>query len=172
MLRAVYGTGPTKLRGGAQSSQLARGQRTTSAGSAPLSFVTVRDLGCVSFSHEKNRAAVAHPDSLQRSKSMRGALRTGSIAISPQLQGGEMKRRDFITLLGCSPVWPLAARAQSERLRRIGIVMGVAANDPGARSECQRRLRSRQNPTVRTSTFISGRRAVEPLRSRAPVLSM
>src|SRR5262249_10202740 len=36
----------------------------------------------------------------------------------------------------------------------------------------QRRLRSRQNPTVRTSTFSSGRRVVEPLRSRAPVLSL
>jgi tetratricopeptide (TPR) repeat protein len=40
------------------------------------------------------------------------------------------------------------------------------------RLNCQRRLRSRQNPTVRTSTFSSGRRAVEPLRSRTPVLSM
>jgi len=50
------------------------------------------------------------------------------------MQFDQLRRRDFVTLLGVTVAWPLMARAQqAERVRRIGVLSILAENDPASR---------------------------------------
>jgi len=66
-----------------------------------------------------------------------------------------MRRREFITLLGGTAVWPLAARAQqSDRVRRIGVLGAGARSDPEAQGQV-----SAFEGTLRTLGWTDGRNA-------------
>jgi putative ABC transport system substrate-binding protein len=77
-----------------------------------------------------------------------------------------MQRREFITLLGgAAAAWPLAVRAQQpDRIRRIGVLSSLAADDPGGKirlAAFDKALRQLGlTPGVRCRLIIAGPRVV------------
>src|SRR5438477_12736513 len=53
------------------------------------------------------------------------------VRLGQRMQFDQLKRRGFLSLLGSAVVaWPRAARAQHERMRRIGVLIGFPEDDP------------------------------------------
>ena len=81
----------------------------------------------------------------------------------------QMGRREFVAALGgAAAAWPLAARAQQprERMRRIGVLMHLAADDPEGQSRVAAFLQGLQEAgwaVGRTSTSTCDGRRVKPI---------
>jgi ABC-type uncharacterized transport system substrate-binding protein len=91
----------------------------------------------------------------------------------------ELKRRQFITLRGGAAAWPLASRAQqAERMRRIGILLPVAADDAEFQTRVGAPLQGLQQlgwaigRNVRIDTRWAGASAVEIRRHAAELVAL
>ena len=54
----------------------------------------------------------------------------------------QMRRREFITLVGGAATWPIVASAQTDRMRRIGVLMQIGERDAESKIEVAAFLQS------------------------------
>jgi putative tryptophan/tyrosine transport system substrate-binding protein len=75
----------------------------------------------------------------------------------PLSLGADMRRREFISLLGGAAAWPLAARAQQRKVHRIGALILGNADAESFRTEMREGLRK--------AGYVEGRDLIFDLRS-------
>jgi putative ABC transport system substrate-binding protein len=90
-----------------------------------------------------------------------------------------MKRREFMTLLGGAAAWPLTARAQpTGRMRRIGVLMNIDANDANSQANLAAFIQSLQQlgwtdgGNMRIETRWGGGRAAGISRQAADLVAL
>ena len=59
-----------------------------------------------------------------------------------------MNRRAFITGLGGAAAWPIAARAQQGRIRRVGVLMLTSSDEPESQTYIAAFLQGRERNRV------------------------
>jgi hypothetical protein len=62
-------------------------------------------------------------------------------SVAEALRRMPMRRREFVSLLGTSAIWPVAVLALFDRMRRIGVLMGFTNDAEGQARITARRLR-------------------------------